>query len=78
MTNVNAILKEARKNLVDKAVKDYVKQVEALLKQRTAAVKIVKNLDRDIEELKLKIQQELDDTGISDSLVFHKESDKGI
>ena len=53
------VLKEARAEVEKEIVEKYKGQYKTLLKQKAAAELVVKNIDREIEDLELKINNEL-------------------
>lgn len=57
---VEDLMEHAKKDLANEATAELVVAVKDKLKQRRAAAKIVQNIDREVEELKLKIAQELE------------------
>jgi len=57
---VEALLVEAKDELNSEATKAMVKKIKIKLKEKKAASRILKNIDREIEEMKLELAQELE------------------
>ncbi len=57
---VEALLSKAKEEIVNDNTKDAVKKLKIKLIERQKAAKLVANMDREIEVLKLKIAQELE------------------
>lgn len=56
---VNELFDEAQEEINEKVKQDTKKKIKDLLTQRTSAERVLKNIDRQIEDLKLQIVHEL-------------------
>ncbi len=56
---VDGLFEEVQDEINEDVVKDAKIKIKELLQQRLKAEKVLKNLDRQIDDLKLKINQEL-------------------
>lgn len=50
---------QAKKELIEERTKKYVKEMKDKLKELEAAKIVIKNIDREIADLELKIEQEV-------------------
>jgi len=58
-SNVDKLFDEAREEVEEKVKKDAKTKIKALLQQRITATKVLKNIDRQIDDLRIKIAQDL-------------------
>ena len=56
---VNELFDEAQKEINEKVKKEAREKIKTLLLQKTSAERVLKNIDRQIEDLKLQINHEL-------------------
>lgn len=57
---VEDLLTEAKDELNSEATKAMVKRIKLKLKERKAAKRVLANIDREIDEMKLELAQELE------------------
>ncbi len=57
---VEDLLKEAKKEVTDESTRKMVRTIKLKLMERKSATKVLANIDREIEMLKLELAQELD------------------
>lgn len=57
---VDDLVNDARKDITNESTEKLKARVKSLLIERTKAAKVLANLDREIDELKLEIAQELE------------------
>lgn len=57
---VEELLGTAKSELSDEATKHMVKRIKSKLQERVAAAKVLANIDREVDMLKLELAQELE------------------
>lgn len=59
LTSIDDLEKEVQNEINEDIIKKAKKELKEKLLQRTTATQVLKNIDREIKDLKLKISQEL-------------------
>lgn len=60
-TGVDSVLAQAKQEFAKEQNAKYVQEYKSLLKRRADAQKLVDNINREIEDLELKMRQEIGD-----------------